>query len=100
MTVTLRPEQERVVGEAIDAGLIDTADDVVDVGVETIRQRLQARTGGAHGQAINAAPDRLLKFGQKYRLLAASSLRTSSTKGVGERFRRRRFSCIDVVLSR
>lgn len=43
MTVHLNPEQAVVVGEAIRAGLIETPDDVVNVGVETIRQRLGTR---------------------------------------------------------
>ena len=43
MTVQLSPEQEQVVGQAIHAGLIRIPDDVVGVGVETIRQRLEAR---------------------------------------------------------
>jgi hypothetical protein len=43
MTIHLKPEQEQVVGQAIQAGLIQAADDVVAVGVETIRQRLEAR---------------------------------------------------------
>jgi hypothetical protein len=43
MTIDLKPEQQQVVGRAIQAGLIETADDVVEVGVETIRQRLNAR---------------------------------------------------------
>ena len=42
MTIQLRPEQEQVIGEAIRAGLIATADEVVDAGMETIRQRLEA----------------------------------------------------------
>jgi hypothetical protein len=42
MAVQLSPEQEQVVGQAIHAGLIRIPDDVVGVGVETIRQRLQA----------------------------------------------------------
>jgi len=42
MTIELKPEQERVIGQAIRAGLIETVDEVVDVGVETIRQRLEA----------------------------------------------------------
>jgi len=41
MNVTPRPEQERVVGEAISAGLIGNAEEVVDLGIETIRQRLE-----------------------------------------------------------
>jgi hypothetical protein len=43
MAVQLSPEQEQVVGQAIHAGLIRIPDDVVGVGVETIRQRLEAR---------------------------------------------------------
>jgi len=43
MTIHLNPEQERVIGQAIQAGVIRGADDVVDVGLETIRQRLEAR---------------------------------------------------------
>ena len=41
----LKPEQERVIGSAIQAGLISKADDVVEVGIEAIRQRLQSRAG-------------------------------------------------------
>jgi hypothetical protein len=66
MNVTLRPEQEQVVGEAINAGLIGTADEVVDVGIETIRQRLETRSRESRQQEINASAERLLKFGKKY----------------------------------
>ncbi len=44
MTVHLKPDQAQIVGEAIRAGLIETPDDVVDVGVETIRRQLNAGT--------------------------------------------------------
>ena len=44
MTIQLRPEQEQVIGEAIRAGLIATVDEVVDAGMETIRQRLEAHS--------------------------------------------------------
>jgi proteasome lid subunit RPN8/RPN11 len=43
MTIQLTPEQEQVIGRAIEAGLIKSADDVVGVGVETIERRLQER---------------------------------------------------------
>lgn len=43
MTIRLKPEQEQVIGRAIQAGLIKTADDVVDVGLETIQRRLEAQ---------------------------------------------------------
>ena len=42
MTIQLKPEQEQVIGQAIQVGLIKTAEDVVDVGVETIQKRLEA----------------------------------------------------------
>ena len=42
MTIRLKREQEQVIGQAIEAGLIKTANEVVDVGVETIRRRLEA----------------------------------------------------------
>jgi hypothetical protein len=43
MTIQVNPEQEQVIGRAIQAGLTANADDIVDVGVDTIRQHLQAR---------------------------------------------------------
>jgi len=43
MAIQLSPEQELVVGQAINAGLIRIPDDVVGIGVETIRQHLEAR---------------------------------------------------------
>jgi hypothetical protein len=43
MTIDLNPEQERVIRRAIRAGLIGGADEVVEVGIETIRQRLEGK---------------------------------------------------------
>jgi hypothetical protein len=43
VTIQLSPEQEHVVVKAIRAGLIRIPEDVVGVGVETIRQRLEAQ---------------------------------------------------------
>jgi hypothetical protein len=43
MTIQLKPEQEQLIGRAIQAGLIRGAEEVVDVSVETIWQRLEAR---------------------------------------------------------
>lgn len=43
MAIQLSPEQEQVVGKAIHAGLIRVPDDVVGIGIETIRQQLDAR---------------------------------------------------------
>jgi len=43
MTIRIKQEQEQVIEQAIQAGLIKSADDVLDVGVETIQRRLEAR---------------------------------------------------------
>jgi hypothetical protein len=51
MTIQLNPEEERLIGQAIQAGLIGKADDVVAVGVETIRRQLQSRVGS--GSELN-----------------------------------------------
>ena len=43
MTIHLKPEHEQLIAQAIQAGLIRTVDDVVEVGIESIRQRLEAQ---------------------------------------------------------
>ncbi|MGO9011149.1 MAG: hypothetical protein ACLQPN_13695 [Bryobacteraceae bacterium] len=43
MTIRLNPEQERLIGRAIQAGLLGKADDVIAFGVEAIRRQLQSR---------------------------------------------------------
>jgi hypothetical protein len=52
MTITLRPEDARVVDQALQAGIIERADEVVSVGVEALRARLEERV--ASGQTMNA----------------------------------------------
>jgi len=41
MVIALNAEQERVVDQALEAGLIEKAEDVLELGVGTIRQRLE-----------------------------------------------------------
>jgi hypothetical protein len=48
MVIALNPEQERVVCQAIEAGLIEKAEDAVELGVGTIRQRLETRAPREH----------------------------------------------------
>lgn len=43
MTIQLKPEQEQVVDRAIKAGLIESPEEVLDVGIETIRSRLETQ---------------------------------------------------------
>ncbi len=42
MTFNLSPEQKQLIGQAMHAGLIQSANDIVDMGIETLRQRLEA----------------------------------------------------------
>ena len=57
MTVHLNPEQAAVVGDAIRAGLMETPDDVINIGVETIRQRLGLQPGAViPSLAVDAGP--------------------------------------------
>jgi hypothetical protein len=51
MTIQLNPEQERIVGQAIQDGLIRTRDEVAEVGVASIRQRLKVRQSGSHSHS-------------------------------------------------
>ena len=43
MTIELKPEQSQVIDQAIAAGLIGHADEVVSVGVEELRHRLESK---------------------------------------------------------
>ena len=40
MTITLKPEQEQILTEAIQAGLIHNAEEALDVGLESLKGRL------------------------------------------------------------
>jgi hypothetical protein len=41
MTLTPRPEQEQLIAQAIQAGLIRNAEDALDIAVDTLRERLR-----------------------------------------------------------
>ena len=43
MIVTLRPEHEQIIDQAIRAGIIERPDEAVEVGLEALRSRLQSR---------------------------------------------------------
>ncbi len=55
MTIQLRPEQEQIVGQAIQAGLIANADDIFDMGIDAIRQRLKSPSNEANAPVLSAA---------------------------------------------
>jgi Arc/MetJ-type ribon-helix-helix transcriptional regulator len=44
MTIQFGPEQERVIDQAIEAGLIGSADEALDIAVDALRGRLRAST--------------------------------------------------------
>lgn len=67
MTIEIKPEHAQVIDQAIQAGLIEDAREVVDVGLETLRSRLAVfRTSreSSRGEAIRRMQD----FGDTYRL--------------------------------
>jgi len=75
MTINLKPEDTRIITQAIQAGIINRPDEVVEVGVETLRSRLEARLSPG-SSARQEAVRRMQEFGDKYRL------------GLGERITR------------
>jgi len=56
MTITLRPEQERVIQEAIEAGMYNSVEEVLDSALESIRVRealhVDAKRSQLAGQRI------------------------------------------------
>jgi len=47
VTIQLNPEQECIVGQAIRAGFIRARDEVAEIGIASIRQRLRTRHAAA-----------------------------------------------------
>ena len=62
MTIILKPEQERAIQEAINAGLMRSADEFIDTAIESLRHG--AVTSSSRGDAVR----RMQEFGEKYRL--------------------------------
>jgi len=67
VTITLRPEHEQLIAEAIEAGLIHAAGEVLDVGLDTLRHRLEAHVASG-ASSRQAAVRRMREFGERYRL--------------------------------
>jgi hypothetical protein len=79
MTITLSPEHEQLISEAIRAGLIHTPDEALDEALATLRQRLRSR--GAKPTPAQAA-ERLATFGQRHQLsLGGLSIKDLITEG-------------------
>jgi hypothetical protein len=67
MTIEIKPEDVQVIDQAIRAGLIEHAGEVVDMGLETLRSRLEAARASSESSRIEAIR-RMQEFGEKYRL--------------------------------
>jgi len=67
MTIILKPEQERVVLEAISSGLAHTTDEAIDQALAALRSRLPQNTA-SRNEATAAAVRRLATFGQRHGL--------------------------------
>jgi hypothetical protein len=60
VTIHPRPDQEVKIREALQAGLIKSAEDVIDAGLEHLRDRISSRMSEAAGNA--ARPESLVEF--------------------------------------
>jgi hypothetical protein len=81
MTITLSPEHEQLISEAIRAGLIHTPNEAIDEALETLRQRLQARS--TRPTPAEAA-ERLATFGKRHQLsLGGLSIKDLINEGRG-----------------
>ena len=63
--IELNAEETRVIEQAIQAGLIRCPDEVVEVGVDALRSRLEARCSSSSRQE---AVRRMREFGDTYGL--------------------------------
>ena len=66
MTITLRPEQEQVLMQAINSGLAHSTDEALDQALDALRHRLPqpAATGDSPAEAVR----RLATFGERHGL--------------------------------
>jgi hypothetical protein len=71
VTITLKPEQERVIIEAIHSGLAHTPDEALDQAFDALRARLPqpvSTPGDPTADSIAAAARRLATFGKRHGL--------------------------------
>ncbi len=66
MTIELNPEQERIVGQAIRAGLIRGRDEVAEIGVASIRQRLSVPNSAPHPHSAEEWSRELAAWSQSH----------------------------------
>ena len=64
MTITLNPDQEMAIQEAIRGGKFASADEYIAAAIATLRHRPAAPTDSSRREAVC----RMREFGEKYRL--------------------------------
>jgi hypothetical protein len=67
MTITLKPEQERLLMDAIHSGLAHTTDEALDQALDLLRVRPPRRESAAD-DSVAAAARRLATFGKRHGL--------------------------------
>jgi methylmalonyl-CoA mutase cobalamin-binding subunit len=67
MTITLRPEQEKVLMEAVHSGLAQTPDEALDQAFDALRVRLPRSEAPSRESAAEVAR-RLATFGKRHHL--------------------------------
>jgi hypothetical protein len=69
MTIIPRPEQERVLVDAINSGLAHNADEALDQALDALRERLPSpASAGTSDDSVAAAARRLATFGKRHGL--------------------------------
>jgi hypothetical protein len=66
MTIILKPEQEKVLIQAINSGLAHTPDEALDQALDALKARLPHE--GPVDESVAAAARRLATFGQRHGL--------------------------------
>jgi hypothetical protein len=63
MTITLKPEQQQVLIEAVQSGLAENANEALNQALEALKSRLPQK--GAPDESVAAAARRLATFGKR-----------------------------------
>jgi hypothetical protein len=71
MTITLRPEQEQLLREAISSGLAQSTDEALDQALDTLRYRLPKPAD--EGESTATVARRLASFGKRHGLSLGGS---------------------------
>ena len=67
MAITLSPDQERVVLEAVRSGLVHTTDEALDQALDALRTRLPYKEAVAD-ESVASAARRVATFGKRHGL--------------------------------